>query len=77
MSAQSDNYQKGLALFSQRVQALLSDGYHVVVKYEDDDLCIAKLRHHNGNHIILKFNVGEGIISQFTNHIQTYRYKVY
>ncbi len=77
MNNQSVNYQKGLALFSQRVQDLLSDGYHVVVKYENDDLCLAKLRHHNGNHIILKFNVGEGIISQLTNHIQNYRYKVY
>lgn len=77
MINQSVNYQKGLALFSQRVQDLLSDGYHVVVKYENDDLCLAKLRHHNGNHIILKFNVGEGIISQLTNHIQNYRYKVY
>ncbi len=77
MSTQSDNYQKGLALFSQRVQDLLGDGYHVVVKYEHDDLCLAKLRHHNGNKITLKFNVGEGIISQLTNHIQNYRYKVY
>ncbi len=77
MSTQSENYQKGLALFSQRVQDLLADGYHVVVKYEHDDLYLIKLRHHNGNKITLKFNVKQGIISQLTNYIQNYRYKVY
>lgn len=77
MSPQSENYQKGLALFSQRVQDLLDDGYHVVVKYEDNLLCLVKLRHHNGNKITLKFNVREGIISQLTNHIQNYSNKVY
>lgn len=72
-----DMKQKGLELLNQRVQDLLADGYHIVINYKDNSLCLVKLRHHNGNRITLAFHILDGTITQRTNNIQVYSHKVY
>ena len=76
MTTLFDIKQKGLELLNQRVQDLLADGYHIVINYKDNSLCLVKLRHHNGNRITLKFHILDGTITQCTNHIQVYTHKV-
>lgn len=73
MMADVRRYRKGLALLAERVQALLKDGYHLVIQFKDDDLAIVCLRHHNGNRITLKFTTNDYTITQQTNHIITHR----
>lgn len=73
---QNDRLYKGLAAFNERVQGLLSDGYHILIEHKDDTICLTKLRHHNGNRIILKLDYKSGILSQHTNNIQCYHHKV-
>lgn len=68
---------EGLAIYYGRLQDLINDGYHVVVAYNDQRLVLNKLRHHNGNKIVLKLTFDDGRISQLTNHIQVYSEKVY
>lgn len=68
---------EGLAIYYGRLQDLINDGYHVIVTYNDQRLVINKLRHHNGNKIVLKLTFDDGRISQLTNHIQVYSEKVY
>lgn len=68
---------KCLAAFIERQQGLLQDGYHVLVNYTSDTLCMTKLRHHNGNRITLKLDMMDGILSQRTNNIENYRQKVH
>ena len=68
---------RGLELLNQRVQDLLADGYHIVINYKDNSLCLVKLRHHNGNRITLTFHILDGTITQRTNNIQVYSHKVY
>lgn len=68
---------RGLELLNQRVQDLLADGYHIVINYKDNSLCLVKLRHHNGNRITLAFHILDGTITQRTNNIQVYSHKVY
>ena len=77
MNTLIDLKKKGLELYNQRVQDLLADGYHVVVKFNGFSLCMVKLRHHNGNHITIKFHIQDGIITQYTNSIKVYSNKVY
>lgn len=67
---------KGLATLEQRVQDLRKDGYHVLFHYESKELHMYKLRHHNGNRIVLKLTFNDGILSQRTNHILTHYEKV-
>lgn len=71
-----DRKQKGLAALSERVQGFLSDGYHVLINYKDDHTCLVKLRHHNGNRILLKLDFESGYLSQLTNNIRNYHQKV-
>lgn len=68
--------EKCLTAFSQRLLDLLADGYHVQVKFEDNSLLLCKLRHHNGNHIVLKMSLKDAVLSQLTNHVEVYRQKV-
>lgn len=77
MMKYNDTQLKGLAIYQGRLQDLLNDGYHVIVTYNDQRLVINKLRHHNGNKIVLKLTFDDGRISQLTNHIQVYSEKVY
>lgn len=67
---------KGLCALNERVQSLLNDGYHILFHYKSDDLQMVKLRHHNGNRIVLKLTFSDGILSQRTNHIPTFHAKV-
>lgn len=69
-------YIRGVAIFEMRLQYLLDDGYHISHRYEDEQLFLVKLRHHNGNRIILKLTFPDGILSQFTNHVKKYADKV-
>lgn len=71
-----DIKMKGLALLNNRVQDLLQDGYHVIINYKSDDLCLVKLRHHNGNRIVVKYNAVDGILSQHTNNIEVFHHEV-
>ena len=77
MNKYNDTQLKGLAIYQGRLQDLLNDGYHVIVSYNDNRLVLNKLRHHNGNKIVLKLTFDDGRISQLTNHIQVYSEKVY
>ncbi len=77
MNKSKESKLKGLAIYSRRLQDLLDDGYHVIISYDDDRLIMNKLRHHNGNRIVLKLTFEDGIISQLTNHVQVYHQKVY
>lgn len=76
MMKYNDTQLKGLAIYQGRLQDLLNDGYHVIVTYNDQRLVINKLRHHNGNRIVLKLTFNDGRISQSTNNIQVYSEKV-
>lgn len=67
---------KGLAALNQRVQDLLKDGYHIIVQFHDEQLCLVKLRHHNGNRIVLKLDYRSGYLSQLTNSVRCYNHKV-
>lgn len=71
-----DRKQKALNALAERVQGLLKDGYHIMVKYQDESLCLIKLRHHNGNRITLKLYITSGELSQLTNHIPVFSQKV-
>lgn len=68
--------EKCLTAFQRRLLDLLADGYHVQVKFEDNSLLLCKLRHHNGNHIVLKLSLKDAVLSQLTNHVEVYREKV-
>lgn len=67
---------KGLAAFSERLQGFLLDYYHIQVKYEDADLCLVKLYHHNGNRITLKYLRKESRVVQYTNNIRVFDQKM-
>ena len=68
---------EGLAIYYGRLLDLQNDGYRVIVSYNDNRLVLNKLRHHNGNRIVLKLTFEDGRISQTTNHVQVYSEKVY
>lgn len=68
--------EKCLTAFQTRLLDLLADGYHVQVKFEDNSLLLAKLRHHNGNRIVLKLSLKDAVLSQLTNHVEVYRQTV-
>lgn len=72
-----DRKQKGLAALNERLQGFLQDGYHVIISYKDETLCLVKLRHHNGNRITIKLDIPSGELSQLTNHIKVFHQKVY
>lgn len=67
---------EGLAIYYGRLQDLINDGYHVIVTYNDQRLVINKLRHHNGNRIVLKLTFDDGRISQTKNQVPVYSEKV-
>lgn len=71
------NKLKGLAIYCNRLQGLLDDGYDVMFDFDDQQLIMAKLRHHNGNSVTLKLTYQDGILSQLTNNCQTFCKKVY
>lgn len=71
-----DRKQKGLAALNERLQGFLQDGFHVIVSYKDEQLCLVKLRHHNGNRISLKLDIPNGELSQFTNNIKVFNQKM-
>lgn len=71
-----DRKLKGLAALNERVQGFLIDGYHILINYKDKNLCLVKLRHHNGNRIILKLDFHNGELSQHTNNIKNFNQKV-
>lgn len=72
----SDDKLKCLAALAERVQGFLDDGYHIIVNYKSDDLCLVKLRHHNGNRIQLTLRINDGTLEQTTNNIKNYTRKV-
>lgn len=71
-----DRKLKGLAALNERVQGFIQDGYHVLINYKDDVVCLVKLRHHNGNRIVVKLDHRSGELSQYTNNIRNYSHKV-
>lgn len=73
------NEQRNLRLsyaFSSRVLDLLEDGYHIYLEFRNEDFRMVKMRHHNGNDIIVKLNHHDGILSQRTNGKEVARYAV-
>lgn len=71
-----DRKQKGLAALNERVQGFLQDGYNILINYKDDRICLVKLKHHNGNSIVVKIDLESGILSQLTNNVRNYHQKV-
>lgn len=67
---------KGLSILYQRVEDLKKDGYDIITNYQDNNLCIVKLRHRNGKRITLKYSAENGIVSQSTNNVQNFSNKV-
>ena len=55
---------ESLAALNLRVQGFLQDGYWIVLNYKANDLCVVRLRHHNGNIITLKLSADDGVIRQ-------------
>lgn len=76
MSNDFDRKLKGLCALNERTQGLLKDGYHIIINYKDDVVCLVKLRHHNGNRIVLKLDYESGYLSQLTNNVKNYHNKV-
>ena len=73
---QNDTNLKGLSILYQRMEDLKKDGYDIVTNYQDNHLCLVKLRHRNGKRITLKYSDEDGIVSQSTNNIQNFSNKV-
>lgn len=71
-----DRKLKGLVALNERVQGFLEDGYHILINFNDDGVCLVKLRHHNGNRIVLKLEYQSGILSQLTNNVKCFHQKV-
>lgn len=67
---------KGLSILYQRMEDLKKDGYDIVTNYQDNCLCLVKLRHRNGKRITLKYSAKDGTVSQSTNNIQNFSNKV-
>lgn len=67
---------KGLSILYQRMEDLKKDGYDIVTNYQDNYLCLVKLRHRNGKRITLKYSAKDGILSQSTNNVQNFCDKV-
>lgn len=67
---------KGLSILYQRVEDLKKDGYDIITNYQDNNICIVKLRHRNGKRITLKYSAENGIVSQSTNNVQNFSNKV-
>lgn len=67
---------RGLSVLVERVRSLKQDGYHVIVESTTETCSIVKLRHHNGNRVLLKLDYQDGFLSQFTNNILRYHQKV-
>lgn len=71
------NHIKAYAAYYERLQGFLDDGYHETVRYTDDKLLLSKLRHHNGNRIMLKLSLDDGELSQHTNNVKVFCQKMY
>lgn len=69
---QNNTNLKGLSILYQRMEDLKKDGYDIIANYQDNNLCLIKLRHRNGNRITLKYSAKDGIVSQSTNNIQNF-----
>lgn len=67
---------KGLSILYQRMEDLKKDGYDIITNYQDNNLCIVKLRHRNGKRITLKYSAKDGVVSQSTNNVQNFSDKV-
>lgn len=74
---QNDTNLKGLSILYQRMEDLKKDGYDIVTNYQDNYLCLVKLRHQNGKRITLKYSAKDGVVSQSTNNIQNFSNKVH
>lgn len=73
---QNDTNLKGLSILYQRMEDLKKDGYDIVANYQDNYLCLVKLRHQNGKRITLKYSSKDGVVSQSTNNVQNFSDKV-
>lgn len=73
---QNNAYLKGLSILYQRMEDLKKDGYDIIANYQDNNLCLIKLRHRNGNRITLKYSATDGVVSQSTNNVKNFSNKV-
>lgn len=73
---QNNAYLKGLSILYQRMEDLKKDGYNIVANYQDNNICLIKLRHKNGKRITLKYSAENGTVSQSTNNVQNFSNKV-
>lgn len=76
MMIQFDSKMKCLVALSERIQGFLDDGYQTMFDYHSNDMVYWKLRHRNGNIIVIKLNLVDGILTQCTNGHQTHHEKV-
>lgn len=73
---QNNTNLKGLSILYQRMEDLKKDGYDIIANYQDNHLCLVKLRHRNGKRITLKYSAKNGVVSQSTNNVQNFSDKV-
>ena len=73
---QNNTNLKGLSILYQRMEDLKKDGYDIVANYQDNHLCLVKLKHRNGKRITLKYSAKNGVVSQSTNNVQNFSDKV-
>ena len=76
MMVNFDSKMKCLVALSERIQGFLDDGYQTMFDYHDNDMVYWKLRHRNGNIIVIKLNMINGILTQCTNGNRTHSEKV-
>lgn len=66
-------------VFNERVSSLLSDGYLLQFRMSGvaNTLWLAKLRHHNGNRVIIKAYPWDNLLIQTTNQVVTHEGTLY
>ena len=79
LNCSQSNRLRAVRNFKERVQSMLTDGYHVQFQSISitSDLLWCSLRHHNGNRVTLYGYVCENKIVQRTNHIVTHTGTLY
>lgn len=67
---------KAVGAYQKRVLDLLYDGYNVLFAHVTEAMYFCKLWHRNGNYVIVKLTLKDGILSQSTNGKECYSAKV-
>ena len=66
-----------VSAYKLRVDSLVKEGYAIMFETSDDGLFYSKLVHRNGNHVVVRFSLKDGYLSQSTNGQTVFSDKVY